>query len=489
MAEELWAYASLVAAAGGTAEGHPRAPVTGFAIDTRELRQGEVFVALKDQRDGHDFVTAAFEAGASAALVKEGYQKQPGDGALIRVADPLSALECIALAARARLASHARVIAVTGSAGKTGTKDMLRACLARLGPVHASEKSFNNHWGVPLTLARMPAATRNAVFEIGMNHAGEIRPLAKLVRPNAAIITTVEAVHLEHFPSVEAIADAKAEIFEGLVPGGAAIIKHDSPHRARLSAAAHALGAQVVTFGLSPQADAAAESLDSGDDGNTIVVRMGNERWTYRLAMPGRHVAENSVAVVAALACVGADVATALAALADLPPSSGRGARTPLAVAGGEVLLIDESYNANPASMRAALATLAAVPRTRYPRRIAVLGDMLELGPAAPKLHRDLKDDVEQAGVDLIFACGPHMKGLYDALRPAIKGRYCETAAALGPALMDALGAGDVVMVKGSNGIKLGAIVTSLKTRFANDGSSPVAESGRKIKGTAPDAL
>jgi UDP-N-acetylmuramoyl-tripeptide--D-alanyl-D-alanine ligase len=470
--QPLWSFSELSAALGKDAEGGSARAVSDVSIDTRTLEPGDLFVALKDERDGHDFVPAAFKAGAAAALVSESYQRQAGDGALFRVADPLKGLEALGRAARGRLSPEARVIAVTGSAGKTGTKEMLRACLEKLGPTHASEKSYNNHWGVPLTLARMPRETRYGVFEIGMNHAGEIRPLTKMVRLHAAIITTVEAVHLEYFADVEAIADAKGEIFEGLMPGGAAIIKEDNPHAARLKAIAERLGAKPISFGFSEAAGVRGEGLDLAIDGSRMTVRIGSESLRIHLAFPGRHIAENALAVVAALAAIGADLRPAVAALAELAPPSGRGSRILLRVAGGEALLIDESYNANPASMRAALATLGTVPRQKFLRRIAVLGDMLELGVGAPELHIGLKDAVDEAGVDLIFACGPHMKGLYDALPEAKKGSYAATAASLEGTLASNLRRGDVVMVKASNGTRLGPIVAALKTRFGEDGAA-----------------
>ena len=472
MTAELWTWNELIAAMPGcVADGRPAAAITGFSIDTRSLSPGDVFVALQDQRDGHEFVTSAAKAGAAAAIVARGYQRIAGDGALLRVDDPLRALEHLGVAARARLPSKARVIAVTGSAGKTGTKDMLRACLGRLGKVHASEKSYNNHWGVPLTLVRMPADTQYAVFEIGMNHPGEIRPLVKLVRPHAAIITTVEAVHLAHFNSVEEIADAKAEIFSGLEPGGSAIIKRASPYFDRLAAHAHVDRAKVISFGLASNADVYADKIEQSAEASEITARIGDKIISYRLAIPGSHVAENSLAVAAALQVIGADVETALGALAGLPPPDGRGARVLLATRTvgdptGHALLIDESYNANPASMRAALATLANLPRDRFQRRIVVLGDMLELGVQAGELHRGLKPAIDAAGADLVFACGPNMKGLYDSLRPAIKGSYGETAAELEPALLAEIRARDVVMVKGSNGLKLGALVGALRRRY-----------------------
>lgn len=457
-------------------DGEPDQSITGFSIDTRSLQPGNVFVALKDVRDGHEFVTNAFKAGASAALVAWSYQRKPGDGTLIRCNEPLLAdmgrrenatplfiLQGIGALARDRLSPEARVIAVTGSAGKTGTKEMLRACLSRLGKVHASEKSFNNHWGVPLTLANMPRDARFAVFEIGMNHAGEIAQLVPWVQPHAAIITTVEAVHLEHFAGVEAIADAKAEIFQGLVPGGAAIINRDNPHYDRLRVQAQVQSARIVSFGLHPEADVRAERLIAEETGSDITVRVAGRSIDYRLAIPGMHIAQNSLAVVAALDSVGANLEEALLALATLAPPPGRGARDLLQVSGGQILLIDESYNANPASMRASLATLATVSRDKFPRRIAVLGDMLELGSSAGELHAGLLDAVIAAGVDQLFACGPHMKGLYAAASPAIKGGYAATAQELEALVTSTLRAGDAVMIKGSNGMRLGPLAASLR--------------------------
>lgn len=472
MTAPLWTWTELVAATGGIADGQPKAAITGVSIDTRSLAAGDLFVALKDQRDGHEFVTTAFKAGAAAAIVAHDYQRQSDDGALVRVGDVLLALEEVGRTARSRLSPDARVIAVTGSAGKTGTKEMLRACLASVGKVHASEKSYNNHWGVPLTLARMPAETQYGVFEIGMNHADEIRPLSKMVQPHAAIITTVEAVHIEHFASVAAIADAKAEIFEGLVSGGTAIIKHGTEHTARLIEAAKRSGAHAVTFGLEGDVDVHATNLHLSDDGTMMQVKLADRHLNASLAMPGRHIAENALAVIAALAAVDADLATTTAALATLAPPTGRGARMILPINGGEALLIDESYNANPASMRAALAALATVPRDKFPRRIAVLGDMLELGSNAPAMHRDLKTAVDEAGVNVVFACGPLMQHLYDALPQSIQGGYALSSEELGANLANALSPGDVVMVKGSNGTRLGPLVTSLKAKFHNDVSA-----------------
>lgn len=464
--DPLWRFDDLVRATAAKADGEGRPDITGLSIDTRSLAKGDLFVALKDQRDGHDFVANAFAAGAAAALVRHDYARKPADGMLIRVADPLHALEDLARGARARLSPDARVTAVTGSAGKTGTKETLRACFGRLGATHAADKSFNNHWGVPLTLARMPAATRFAVIEIGMNHAGEITPLTNLTRPHAAIVTTVEAVHLEHFPSVEGIAEAKAEIFLGLEPGGTAIINADNPHKALLVERAKAKGANIMLFGKATDADVRLVNADLRADGSTVEAVVAGRPITYRLATPGAHIVQNALAVAAALSAAGVDLDKALAALADLAPPPGRGARTRLSVDGGDALLIDESYNANPASMRAALSVLATIPRSTHPRRIAVLGDMLELGKDAATLHAGLKDALDAAGVDLLFAAGPNMAHLYEQLAPGQKGAWGETSASIESALLAAIRAGDAVMIKGSFGSRMGPLAEALRGRF-----------------------
>jgi len=460
MTEPLWTWGDLVAASGAAADGAPPGPINGFSLDTRSLVPGEAFVALRDRRDGHAFVTTAFGRGAAAALVESGYVRNAADGALLRVADTLEGLRAIARAARAR--SHAGIVAVTGSVGKTGTKEALRACLSRLGETHAAEKSFNNHWGVPLTLARMPASACYGVFEIGMNHAGEIAPLAKLVRPQVAIVTTVEPVHLQFFASVAEIAEAKAEIFAGLEPGGTAILNRDNAFFDLLQRRAREAGARVVSFGRHENADVRPELWSLGADGSDIVVHAGGKRIAYRLAAAGAHIAQNSLAVIAALAALGADVEAAVPALAEITAAKGRGARRELAVGDGVILLIDESYNANPASMRSALAAMATVPRQRFARRIAVLGDMLELGDDSARLHADLKEPVDAAEVDLVFACGPHMQRLYAALPEARRGEWGPTSQDILPPLVAAVRAGDVVMIKGSLGSRMEPLVQAL---------------------------
>ena len=464
MPEALWQWQDLVAASGGTAEGTPALRVTGFSIDTRTLAPGDVFVALQDARDGHEFVPAAFKAGAGGAIVSRTFDRGQLGGPLLRVDDPLRALEAIGGAARLR--SNARIVAVTGSVGKTGTKEMLRLCLALAGETHAAEKSYNNHWGVPLTLARMPADAEYAVFEIGMNHAGEIAPLAEMVRPHVALITTVEPVHLGYFASVEEIAEAKAEILTGLVPGGTAILPRDNPHFDLLRERAAAVGAKIVTFGYHAEADYRALQIDVGPKGSSVIAGHGSHRFPYRVGAPGEHYVRNSLAVLAALQALGADAMRCLPALARVTAPVGRGARTLLDVPDGQILLIDESYNANPASVQAALAALATTPREAFGRRVAVLGDMLELGEASAELHRSLKGAVDAAGVDLVLACGPMMKLLLEELPRNRQGTWAPHSLELSHAVLDTIRAGDVVMVKGSLGTRMAPIVEAMLARF-----------------------
>ena len=346
---------------------------------------------------------------------------------------------------------------------------MLRNCLSRLAPTHAAEKSFNNHWGVPLTLARMPADVRYGVFEIGMNHAGEITPLTALVRPHVAIVTTVEPVHLEFFGTTEKIAEAKAEIFSGLEPGGVAILNRDNAHFEFLARRAAEHGARIVSFGRHQNADVHPEVLSLDAEGTDIAVSLDGRRIAYRLGAPGAHLAQNSLAVIAALSALGADVGKAVPALAEMRAAVGRGARRQIALAGGPLLLIDESYNANPASMRSALAAMATVPRTRFTRRIAVLGDMLELGENGAALHAGLAEPVDAAEVDLVFASGPNMQRLYDALPAERRGAWAPTSAGIVAAVTEVARAGDVIMVKGSLGSRMAPIVEALIAKGEQD--------------------
>ena len=462
----LWTVDAMAAATEAARAGSLPASVSGLSIDTRTIGRGEGFFAITgENRDGHDFVAAALEAGAGLAVVAADKRTSfPPDAPLLVVPDVLAALVDLARAARAR--SPARIVAVTGSVGKTGTKDALSLVLAREGETHASAASYNNHWGVPLSLARMPQSARFGVFEIGMNHAGEITPLTRLVRPHVAIVTTVEPAHLEYFGSVEAIADAKAEIFLGLEPGGIAVINRDNPQFERLKRAAEAAGARVVGFGARPDADARLIEASFKPDCSTVRAHILGADVTYKLGAPGRHVVMNSLAVLAAASLVGADLAVAALALVSLAAPVGRGRRATLALPGGDAILIDESYNANPASMRAALALLGQTPVAGAGRRIAVMGDMLELGTHGPDLHRALAEPIIAHAVDLVFCAGPLMHELWQALPSERRGAYAESAVALEPKVVAAVRAGDAVMVKGSLGSRMGPIVKALEHRY-----------------------
>ena len=468
----LWTAEALEAATGGRLIGERR-PIGGASIDTRTLQPGDLFFAIRGEaRDGHDFVADALARGAGAAAVCAAQaDKLAPHGPVLAVpgagVDPvLEAMTRIGRAARAR--TGAQVVAVTGSVGKTGTKEALRHVLEAQGPTHASAASYNNHWGVPLTLARMPADTRYGVFEIGMNHSGEIVPLAAQVRPDVALVTTVEPVHIEHFPSLSAIVDAKGEIFSGIRPGGVAVLNRDNPHFGRLLAHAHASNAgRVVSFGEHVDADVRARKIVLRPDLSVVDALVMGEPVTYQLGTAGRHTAINSLGVMAVVHALGADLARAALALAGLRPPVGRGERTALDLQGGAAYLVDESYNANPASVRAALATLSAIEIGPRGRRIAVIGDMLELGPAGPDLHRGLAQAVEAARIDLVFAAGPLTRHLFEALPVSRRGGVADTAADLIEPLVKTLRAGDAVMVKGSNGSRMGRIVEALKARYA----------------------
>jgi UDP-N-acetylmuramoyl-tripeptide--D-alanyl-D-alanine ligase len=424
--------------------------VRGLSIDTRTIKEGDLFVALQGSRDGHDFVNAAFEAKAGAALVSR--ELENAKGPLLTVADTQRGLEDLARAARAR--SDAKILAVTGSAGKTTTKEILRICCDALGRTHASAASYNNHWGVPLSLASMPRDAAYGVFEVGMNHAGEIRNLVSFVRPHVALITTIAPAHLEFFGSCEAIADAKSEIFEGLAPGGAALIPSDSPYVERLSArAVQAQVSRVVRFGSTGEAKLLSFTADG--DGMRVKADILGRAVDCLVGAPGEHIARNVVAALAAVVLVDGDVLNAAAALKDFTALKGRGAR----FEANGIQVIDESYNANPASMAAALALLGHAKG----RKLAVLGDMLEMGEGGPALHAALIEPIAAAQADLVFASGRQMKALWDALPASRRGAYAEDSAALAPKLTSALKPGDTVLVKGSLGSRMAVIVEALK--------------------------
>ena len=466
-AAPLWTSGAMAEAMRASVNAPLPDAVPGLSIDSRTIVPGEAYFAIKGEvHDGHDFVTAALKAGAALAVIETAQrEKFAPDAPLLVLDDVLAGLVDLARAARARL--QAQVIAVTGSVGKTSTKEALRRVLAAQGETHASAASFNNHWGVPLSLARCPASARFAIFEIGMNHAGEIEPLVKMVRPQVAIITTVEPAHLEFFAGIEAIADAKAEIFAGVEPGGAVVLNRDNSQFGRLQRRAKKLGiSRIVSFGSDEKADARLLDVSLHAACSAVHANILGHDVTYKLGMPGRHMAMNSLAVLAAASLAGADLARAALSLSQLEPAVGRGGRRVLELANGQATLIDESYNANPASMAAALQVLGRANLGPRGRRIAVLGDMLELGPSSAALHRGLNEAVKANHIDLVYCCGPLMRNLWDALSAGKRGGYAESAAGLEAQAVAAIRAGDVIMIKGSLGSKMKTIVNALEKRF-----------------------
>ena len=459
----LWTDAEAVAATGGRAS----APFAahGVSIDTRTLAKGDLFAAIEGvSQDGHQYVAAAFKAGAAAALVQTGRIANP-EGPVLEVPDTLEALRALGRAARAR--SKARIAAVTGSVGKTGTKEALRTVLVAQAATHASEGSLNNHWGAPLSLARMARDAAYGIFELGMNHPGEIAPLTQLVRPHVALITWIAPAHTAFFKSVAEIADAKAEIFTGMA-GGTAVLPRDSEYFDRLAAAAKKAGvARMIAFGAHKAAEARLIDADLGPTQSTVTAEILGTRLRYTIGSPGKHWVANSLAVLATVQALGADLARAAAALAQVQPPKGRGQRHRVALGNGggngrTFTLIDESYNASPDAVRAALATLALASPEPGGRRIAVLGDMRELGDDADAIHAALAPAFVAAKVDQVFTCGTHTAALAAALPAALRGAHAADSAALQPLVAAAVRAGDVVMVKGSLGSKMAPIVQSL---------------------------
>jgi UDP-N-acetylmuramoyl-tripeptide--D-alanyl-D-alanine ligase len=467
MTRPLWTGAELIAATGGTLDRSFDA--TGVSIDTRTVQPGDLFIALQGEgRDGHDFVAQALANGAAGAMV----HRDPGadmgpDAALLRVDDTLAALARLGGFARNRFAG--RLVAVTGSVGKTTTKEMLRAVLGAFGPTHAAVASYNNHWGLPLTLARTPLAADWCIAEIGMNHAGEIAPLAALARPHVAVITTVEKAHIGYLGSIETIADEKAAIMTGLEPGGVAVLPLDNPQFGRLRAAAGTR--RVVTFGGASTADIRLAAIDQDANGSVIVADVAGQSVRVRLQAPGRHMAMNALAALAAVSALGLDPVVAGAALEGFHPIAGRGLRRQVALGAGEAsgsaMLLDESYNGNGASIRAALEVLRLQPTAR---RIAVLGDMLELGDEGPAEHAALAADVIRSA-NVLFACGPLMRHLFDAVPPQIRGVHAPEAAALAPHVAAALLPGDAILVKGSLGSRMRHVVQAIDALATNASS------------------
>ena len=456
----LWTSAEIAAATGGTATAGFTS--TGITFDSREVGPGDLFVALTGEAtDGYRFLDGAFRNGAAGAIVSAS-TSYPS----VLTTDTMAALEALGRAARAR--AGATIIGVTGSVGKTGTKEALAAALDRASPgaVHWSVKSYNNHTGVPLSLARMPAATRFGVFEMGMNHAGELTALAAMVRPHIAVITAIAPAHTAFFSGEEAIADAKGEIFRGLEPGGTAIVPFDSPHRDRLIAAARPHAGRIVTFGTHEGADVRAlDTMRVATGGTFVSARVGARDLSFTISQPGAHWVSNAMAVLAAVDAAGGDLGKAGLALADMGGLPGRGQRFLARVPGGEALVIDESYNANPSSMRATLAVLAAEPG----RRIAVLGGMRELGEDSDAYHAALAVPIGAAGLSHAILVGDEMAALATALEGRVDFVHVADAAAARDRLRAVLAAGDVVLVKGSNGIGLSAVVAALTEQTVAD--------------------
>jgi UDP-N-acetylmuramoyl-tripeptide--D-alanyl-D-alanine ligase len=459
----LWTAAEVAAATGGTAFGDFSA--NGVAFDSREIIGGELFVAMPGaETDGHAFLPQAMARGAAGLLVS-----QPVDFPHVRVAETAAALTALAVAARER--APALRIGVTGSVGKTGVKEAIRSALTRFAPdfVHASVKSYNNHTGVPLSLARMPRESRFGIFEMGMNHAGEIAGLTQLVRPQIALITTIAPAHIENFADEGGIADAKGEIFGGLTPGGTAILPFDSPHFARLHAIAAQFAGKIVSFGVNHGADVTAERVVLHPDCSCVTARVGEHRLTFKVGMAGRHWVGNALAVLAAVDAAGGDLALAGLALAELTDLPGRGRRLRVPAGNGTAVVIDESYNANPASMAASLAVLAEVTPLAKGRRLALLGAMRELGDRSEAFHAELAPHVVAAGAEAIIVVGNEMKALATALARQLEVIHVADAAAASAAVGRLLAADDVLLVKGSNSVGLGDVVKAL-ANSASDG-------------------
>lgn len=454
MSPPLWTSADIASATGGVAS--EAFDTSGVTFDSREVTRGDLFIALKGEAsDGHLFLTQARERGAGGAVVSVPTPHPPS----VLVADTFIALEDLGRAARAR--TGATIIGVTGSVGKTSTKEALFAALERCAPgrAHRSVKSYNNHTGVPLSLARMPAASLYGVLEMGMNHPGELAHLTQIVRPHIAMVTAIAPAHTAFFPDESAIADAKGEIFAGLEPGGTAIVPFDSPHRDRLIAAASPYAADIVTFGLGDGADVrAVEMMRTATGGTFVTARLGDRELSFTVAQPGGHWVSNALSVLAAVRAAGGDLGLAGLALAELGGLQGRGARFMASLPGGEALVIDESYNANPASMRATLEVLSH----ETGRHVAVLGEMRELGEKSDAYHAGLAGPIRDARVEMAILVGEAMAPLASALEGQVDFVHVADAAAARDRLNAVLAPGDAVLIKGSNGVGLASVVAAL---------------------------
>ncbi|MGJ8528147.1 UDP-N-acetylmuramoyl-tripeptide--D-alanyl-D-alanine ligase [Maritalea sp.] len=462
----LWTLDQILAATGGKARFCTATEFTGVSIDSRDISENDLFVAIKGDRfDGHQFVDLAVKNGAGAALVSAQWADSNSvELPLVIVNDPLIALEKLGIAARAR--TKAKIVAITGSVGKTSTKEAVRLVLEGAGRTHASIKSFNNHWGVPLMLARMPQGTEFGVFEVGMNHSNEIRPLVKMIRPHMAIITNIGEVHLEHFDDIYGIVDAKAEIFEGLEPNGHVVLGADHPYLEAIETRANEIGFKdIQTFGKSEHADVCVQNVSHQQDGLVAEITLDGAKLSVSVPQFGEHALINAAAAIAVASSFGVDAGTIVNGLRKFTAPVGRGSVSKLKLADGEIIFLDESFNANPLSMRAALAVFAR--RTAVGSKIAVLGDMLELGERSQEFHEDLTDAVLTAQADRIILVGPLMAHLQAKIGEKLNVTHLNDTADLTDLLNETLAPGDVLMIKGSKGIGLGPIAADLHQRFS----------------------
>jgi len=474
----VWTADDVIRAVRGKTADDQRWQAHGVSIDSRTVQPGDLFIALKGPlNDGHDYVSAALAAGAAAAIVSQPPADVSEEAPLVTVKDTMTALEDLGRAGRQR--SQAKIIGVTGSVGKTGSKEMLRLMLSAAGETYANEGSFNNHWGAPLSLARLPASAKFGVFELGMNHAGELAPLSGMVQPHIAMIINVEAVHLEYFASIEAIADAKAEIFLGTDKNGTAILNRDNSQFAKLEKAARARGiTKILGFGIDEKSDAKLIECRPSGDGSDVTAEIGGVSLQYHIGTPGEHLALNSLGALLAVNAAGGNMSICAAALSQFKPPKGRGVAQRIPFANGAITLIDESYNASPVAVRASIRVLSQKQPESGGRRLLALGDMRELGDTSPALHAALANDIAEAGIDRVYSCGEMMAYLYEALPPALRGFHADNSAELADRIASDLHEGDVVTVKGSNAIRMSLVVDAIK----NLGTAGITKNGKAKK-------
>lgn len=459
-----WLAKDILSAVQGRSNQTQDWSISGISIDSRTTQPGDLFIAIKgDALDGHDYVRAAFDAGATAAIVSRQPSQMPADAPLVFVEDTLAAMQALGLVARKR--TNAKIIAVTGSVGKTSTKEQLKLMLGAVNDTFANEGSLNNHWGVPLSLARMPETTKYGIFEIGMNHPGELTPLSQAVSPHVVLITNVEAVHLEFFASVEAIADAKAEIFAGLSPGGIAVLNRDNDQFDRLAAAAKKNGVgKILSFGKEAKADACLLDLSADEKGTNVQAQVLGEKISYRLNTPGAHLALNALGSLLVCAALGADIHICAEALSTYRPPAGRGTRRTIPLPNGQTFsLIDETFNASPVATKAAIDVLGTIALKPGGRRIVALGDMRELGEKGPELHASLAENLIRNQIDIVHCCGELMSNLYETLPVGMRGQLSANSKELAPLVAEDVRPDDVIMVKGSKSMKMPYVIEALE--------------------------